>query len=174
MFNIECYLHINIKFHLCSQDVLTVRRLKHIPRRKHAGGGKERRDEKRKQQDYYQMGPGRRRYKYNSEKAEAFFHDDRRSLRLQMKNLEKQAATIALPTLDPTTYAEMWALISDRSMAVDPEKLSAFLSDLGLSRADELGYCDSAMWEDLAAHLKPIPKRGLLHILATNKITVGK
>eukprot|EP01036_Dinobryon_divergens_P061795 gene61795-biopygen28247 len=68
----------------------------------------------------------------------------------------------------------MWAWISDRSKAVDAEKLSAFLSELGLSRADELGYCDGAMWEDLAAHLKPIPKRGLLHILEKNNITVGK
>eukprot|EP01036_Dinobryon_divergens_P033708 gene33708-biopygen26690 len=48
-------------------------------------------------------------------------------------------------------YAEMWAWISDRSKAVDAEKLSAFLSELGLSRADELGYCDGAMWEDLAS-----------------------
>ena len=86
MFNIECYLYINIKFHLCSQDVLTVRRLKHIPRSKHAGGGKERRDEERKKQ-YCRM--GRIRYKYNSEKEEAFYHDDRRSLRLQMKKLEQ-------------------------------------------------------------------------------------
>eukprot|EP01036_Dinobryon_divergens_P061830 gene61830-biopygen29278 len=68
----------------------------------------------------------------------------------------------------------MWALISKRSKAVDPEKLSAFLCELGLSEPDELGYCDGAMWEDLAAHLKPIPKRRLLHILEKNKIRVGK
>ena len=84
-----------------------------------------------------------------------------------------QAATLTQPTLDPTTYSEMWAWISDRSKAVDAEKLSAFLSELGLSRADELGYCDGAMWEDLAAHLKPIPKRGLLHMLEKNNIRLS-
>ena len=95
MFNIERHLHINIKFHLCSQNVLTVRRLKHIPRRKHAAVCKERRDEERKQQEYYRMGTGRRRYKYNREPEdveESFFHDfryHRRSLRLHMKKLEK-------------------------------------------------------------------------------------
>ena len=86
------------------------------------------------------------------------------------------AVTFTKPTLlDPTTSAEIWALISeDPSKAVDPEKLAALLFELGLSRADELGYCDSAMWEDLAAHLKPIPKRKLLHVLAKNNISVGK
>ena len=86
MFNIECYLHINIKFHLCSQDVLTVRRLKQTHRKE--TGGKRQRDEERKNPKYYQRRPSGRRYKYNREKEEAFFQDDiynRRSLRLQMK-----------------------------------------------------------------------------------------
>lgn len=90
MFNIEFYLHINIKFHLCSQEVLTVRRLKQTHRKQ--TGGKQRRDEERKNPKYIQMGPGRRRYKYNREKEEAFFQDDRynrRSLRLQMKKQEQ-------------------------------------------------------------------------------------
>ena len=76
--------------------------------------------------------------------------------------------------IDAPIAIELWALISeDPSKAVDPGKLAALLFDLGLSRADELGYCDSAMWADLAAHLKPIPKRKLLHILAKNNISVG-
>ena len=92
MFNIECYLHINIKFHLCSQDVLTVRRshLKQTHRKE--TGGKRQRDEERKNPKYYQRRPGGRRYKYNREKEEAFFRDDiynRRSLRLQMKKQEQ-------------------------------------------------------------------------------------
>ena len=86
-----------------------------------------------------------------------------------------------LPTITLTdysssspTYQEIWALLSDPFMAVGPEKLAALLFELGLRRADELGYCDSAMWADLAAHLKPIPKRVLLHILTKNNISVGK
>ena len=92
MFNIECYLHINIKFHLCSQDVLTVRRLKRtLPKQT---GGKKERDEERKNSKYYRR-PGGRRYKYNREPEdveESFFHDvryNRRSLRLHMKKLEE-------------------------------------------------------------------------------------
>ena len=93
MFNIECYLHINIKFHLCSQNVLTVRLLKQTHRKE--TGGKRQRDEERKNPKYYQRRPGGRRYKYNREKEdveETFFHDfryHRRSLRLHMKKLEK-------------------------------------------------------------------------------------
>ena len=96
MLNIECYLHINIKFHLCSQDVLTVRRLKRTLRTlpKQTGGKKER-DEERKNSKYYQRRPGGRRYKYNREPEdveETFFHDvryNRRSLRLHMKKQEQ-------------------------------------------------------------------------------------
>ena len=91
--------------------------------------------------------------------------------------MELSTKTDFNPPTEPTTtatYAEIWALISDPSKAVDPEKLTSFLFELGLNRADELGCCDGAMWEDLAAHLKPIPKEGLLRILATSKITVGK
>ena len=89
--------------------------------------------------------------------------------------IDSEPSTPPPQTLDTLTNAEIWALISeDPSKAVDPEKLTALLFDLGLSRADELGYCDSAMWADLAAHLKPIPKRELLHILAKNNISVGK
>ena len=93
MFNIECYLHINIKFHICSQNVLTVRRLKQT-HRKETGGGKRKRDEERKNSKYYQRRPGGRRYKYNREPEdveETFFHDvryNRRSLRLHMKKQE--------------------------------------------------------------------------------------
>ena len=93
MFNIECHLHINIKFHLCSQNVLTVRRLKRtLP--KGIGGDKRQRDEERKNSKYYRS-PRGRVYKYNREPEdveESFFHDaryNRRSLRLHMKKLEK-------------------------------------------------------------------------------------
>jgi hypothetical protein len=96
LINIECYLHINIKFHLCSQNVLTVRRLKRtlrtLPKQT---GGKRQRDEERKNSKYYQRRPGGRRYKYNREPhdvEESFYHDvryHRRSLRLHMKKLEK-------------------------------------------------------------------------------------
>lgn len=63
-------------------------------------------------------------------------------------------------------YDEAWALFTDPSKAVDYEKLKSFLSEVGLTTADELDYCDSDMWEDLAAQLKPIPKRVLSRILA--------
>jgi hypothetical protein len=61
---------------------LTIRRFKQTHRKE--TGGKRQRDEERKNPKYYQMGPGRRRYKINREKEDDRYKR-RRSLRLQMK-----------------------------------------------------------------------------------------
>ena len=61
---------------------------------------------------------------------------------------------------------EVWTLLTDPSKASDPDRLMTVLSELGLSKACELVDYDNEMWNDLAAYLKPIPKRALLRILA--------
>jgi len=80
-----------------------------------------------------------------------------------------------VPTIKPTTktetsqapnYDEVWTLLTDPSKASDPDRLTKFLSELGLSKALELVDCDNEMWNDIASYLKPIPKRALLRILA--------
>ena len=83
-----------------------------------------------------------------------------------LSNAGLQSTLLSVVPLPSSIYDEAWALLTDPPKAVDYEKLKSFLSEAGLTTADELDYCDSDMWEDLAAQLKPIPKRVLSRILA--------
>mmetsp|Transcript_12712 Transcript_12712/g.17341 ORF Transcript_12712/g.17341 Transcript_12712/m.17341 type:complete len:618 (+) Transcript_12712:226-2079(+) len=68
------------------------------------------------------------------------------------------------PAIDPH-YDEAWTILTDPSKASDPEGLTSYLSEIGLSKSSELVYCDEEIWNELVSYVKLIPKRALLHIL---------
>jgi len=71
------------------------------------------------------------------------------------------------PATDPhyPHYDDAWIILTDPSKASDPEGLTSYLSEIGLSKSSELVYCDEEIWNELVSYVKLIPKRALLHIL---------
>jgi hypothetical protein len=60
-----------------------------------------------------------------------------------------------------------WKLLHDPKKAVDPAKLAALRSDLGLFEVFDLPYCDGNMCAQLASQLKPAQRNKFKSLMST-------
>lgn len=66
----------------------------------------------------------------------------------------------SLPSHVPTTKEDIaWSLLNTSLMVKDEDALQEYLLQEGILQATDLRYCDPAMVDTIAGHLKTIPKR---------------